>query len=343
MDNSVLVALSGGVDSAVAVMLLRDAGFDPQGIHFIMHDSDSDAASAKQAAERMGVSLTVSDLRDEFRSSVMRYFSDSYLSGLTPNPCVFCNRNVKFASLFAEADRLNIKKAATGHYAKIIEVDGKFFLKKSSNPSKDQSYVLYSLKYEWLSRLVFPLGELNKDDVRALARTEGLHNAEKPDSQDVCFIPDGDYAAFIENYSGISPKRGEFISTDGQVIGHHDGMINYTIGQRRGLKTGFGERLYVVSKSAADNTVTLGHDSELYRTILNVAELNMLTAERLPSKLNVKVKVRYRMTEQPATVFFEEDGRAVVEFNEPQRAFTPGQSAVFYSDDIVIGGGIIID
>lgn len=334
--------MSGGVDSSVAVMLLNRSGFSPYGIHFIMHGNDSEALSAVKSALRLGIDLNVSDVRQTFESTVMRYFTDSYLNGLTPNPCVFCNRNVKFKQLFDYADKSGIDKAATGHYAVIEKSGGKYFLKKSPNTAKDQSYVLYSLKHEWLSRLIFPLGELTKDDVRSFAEEAGLENAHKSESQDICFIPDGDYAGFIKSFTGISPQEGDFVSTDGTVIGHHDGMINYTIGQRRGLKTGFGERLYVISKNARTNTVELGKDCELYKTRLEVSSLNILIDEKLPESLKAKVKVRYRMSEQPATVFFTDEDHAVIEFDEPQRAFTPGQSAVFYNDDIVLGGGIII-
>ena len=191
MDNRVLVALSGGVDSAVSTVLLRQNGFEPCGIHFVMHGADSDADSAAEAARRMGIPLQVLNLTDEFDKTVIRYFVDAYKSGLTPNPCVFCNRNMKFAHLFATADKEGIDKVATGHYARIEKCGAEYLLKKSLNAAKDQSYVLYSLRREWLSRLMFPLGTLTKDEVRELAHGEALPNADKPDSQDICFIPDG--------------------------------------------------------------------------------------------------------------------------------------------------------
>ena len=341
MDNRVLVALSGGVDSAVSTVLLRQSGFEPCGIHFVMHGADSDADSAAEAARRMGISLQVLNLTDEFDKTVIRYFVDAYKSGLTPNPCVFCNRNMKFAHLFATADKEGIDKVATGHYARIEKCGAEYLLKKSLNAAKDQSYVLYSLRREWLSRLMFPLGTLTKDEVRELAHGEALPNADKPDSQDICFIPDGNYTSFIEARCGHVKESGNFLDMKGNVIGRHDGILNYTIGQRRGLKTGFGERLYVISKNSADNTVTLGHNSDLFGKRLSASSVNILVGNTLPESMRVCAKVRYSMKEQPATVFFEGNKRMTVEFDEPQRAFTSGQSVVLYDGDTVIGGGII--
>lgn len=341
MDNRVLVALSGGVDSAVSTVLLRQSGFEPCGIHFVMHGADSDADSAVEAAKSMGIPLQVLNLTEEFDRVVIRYFVNAYKNGLTPNPCVYCNRNMKFAHLFANADSKGIEKVATGHYARIEKCGNEYLLKKSLNSAKDQSYVLYSLRREWLRRLMFPLGTLTKDEVRGLAHGEELPNADKPDSQDICFIPDGNYASFIENRCEHVKKRGCFLDMEGNVIGHHDGMLNYTIGQRRGLKTGFGERLYVVAKNAADNTVTLGHNSDLFSKRLYASSVNILVGSAFPESMRVCAKVRYSMKEQPATVFFEENERMIVEFDEPQRAFTAGQSVVLYDGDTVIGGGII--
>ena len=341
MDNRVLIALSGGVDSAVSTVLLKQSGFEPRGIHFVMHKADGDAASAVKAAERMGISLQVLDLTEEFDKTVIGYFVDAYKSGLTPNPCVFCNRNMKFAHLFSVADREGIEKDATGHYARIEKCGDEYLLKISLNSAKDQSYVLYSLRREWLRRLIFPLGSLTKEEVRELAHGEELPNADKPDSQDICFIPDGDYASFIEARHGHIKESGSFLDMEGSVIGRHDGILNYTIGQRRGLKTGFGERLYVVSKNAADNTVTLGHNNDLFKKRLYASSVNILVADALPSSLRVCAKIRYSMKEQPATVFFDGSEKMTVEFDEPQRAFTAGQSVVLYDGDTVIGGGII--
>ncbi len=341
MDNRVLVALSGGVDSSVAVLLLKSMELEPRGVHFIMSKQADESAHAKSAALKMGVDLEVLDLTTEFDRTVVEYFVNSYLNGLTPNPCVFCNRNMKFKSLFDTADRMGIETVATGHYAHIEKSGSDYYLKKSQNPSKDQSYVLYSLKKEWLSRLIFPIGSLTKEQAREMARETGLENAEKPDSQDVCFIPSGSYVEFIQARNGFTSQSGSFVNMQGQVIGTHGGMLSYTIGQRKGLKVGFGEKVYVVSKDAKSNTVTLGHDSDLYSSRLRCHSVNMLIPSGIPDSIKVNAKVRYRMNEQPATVFFGEDNTATVEFQTPQRAFTPGQSVVFYDGDYVLGGGVI--
>lgn len=350
----IFIAMSGGVDSAVAAML-TSRGNDAIGGTMRLHDrtdaelypenacaTDQDIRDAASICARLGIPHTVCDLEDEFHACVVSDFISSYSSGKTPNPCVVCNRRIKFGELLRIALAEGCDKLATGHYARIERrEDGRYILKKALDLSKDQSYVLYSLTQEQLAHVIFPLGELTKSQVREIAEREGFTNARKHDSQDICFIPDGDYAAFIEHVSGKTPESGNFVDTSGNILGTHRGIIHYTVGQRKGLGISLGEPMYVLSKDALTNTVVLARNEELFSTEIIAGDVNLISVDRLDSPMRVRARIRYNQTEQPATVHPLPDGKIKVVFDEPQRAPTAGQSVVLYDGDVVVGGGII--
>ena len=357
--NKVMVGMSGGVDSSVAAMLLRDGGYDVTGVTLRMFgDADiaeavqdgktccalSDVSDAKAVAEKLGFGHFVFDFTEYFRADVMERFAQSYICGRTPNPCIECNRHVKFGAMLDRAMELGYDFIATGHYA-VIEYDeerGRYILKRPADRSKDQTYVLYSLTQDQLAHTLFPLGKLEKSRVRALAEQVGLVNSDKPDSQDICFVPDGDYAGFISRFSGIVPKHGSFTDMDGNILGKHKGVICYTVGQRKHLGISLGKPAYVVRKDAETNTVTLGSESDLYTDSLIAEDFNLISVDELTAPMRVTAKTRYSQHEQPAVVSYIGDGRYRVEFDEPQRAVTSGQAVVLYDGDIVVGGGTII-
>lgn len=357
--KKVMVGMSGGVDSSVAAMLLRDQGYEVMGVTLkLFSDEDIDQAQkdgktccalndvmdARSVAYKLGFEHVVFNFKDNFREYVMKNFSDSYLCGRTPNPCIECNRHVKFDKMLRRALELGYEYIATGHYAvnEYDEASGRWLLKRPKDRSKDQTYVLYSLTQEQLSHAIFPLGGLDKTQVRELAGKVGLINSEKPDSQDICFVPDGDYAAFIRRFTGADVPCGNFVDTEGKVLGEHKGIINYTVGQRKHLGISLGKPAYVVSKDVASNTVTLGDEKDLYTKSLIADDFNLISVPEITEPMRVTAKTRYSQKEQPATVTYLGEGKYKVEFDEPQRAVTSGQAVVLYDGDVVVGGGTII-
>ena len=345
-NRSVLIAMSGGVDSSAAAYLMQAGGFRCQGATMRLLESDDgrNAADAESVCRRLGIPFMTLDMAREFREDVIEKFVRVYRAGGTPNPCVDCNRRMKFSRLMEAADGAGLHYVATGHYARVGRDagTGRQLLKKALDAGKDQSYFLYTLTQSQLSRVQFPLGGMEKRQVRELAERLGFVNARRRDSQDICFIPGGDYGAFIESWTGEAFPAGDFLDREGRAVGRHRGAIRYTLGQRKGLGLSMGEPVYVCGKDMSANTVTVGPEAALYSPGCTAVDWNWLIDP--PEKpFAALAKTRYRQTEQPATVFPEGD-RVRLEFAQPQRAVTPGQAAVVYgADGAVLGGGAIAE
>ena len=354
--KTALIAMSGGVDSSVAAHRMLQAGYACTGVMMRLYQnedlglpvlgaccSEHDIRDAEAVAARLGIPFRAVNLTREFRQDVMERFVRIYEQGETPNPCIDCNRYLKFDRLLRYALQQGCDVLATGHYARIErEPGGRYLLKKAADDTKDQSYVLYMLTQEQLAHLCFPLGSLAKQEVRAIAAGLGFPNARKQDSQDICFIPDGDYGAFLERERGAAYPEGDFLAEDGTVLGRHQGAARYTIGQRRGLGISAAERLYVLGKDMARNTVTVGREEALFRRDVEVSACSWIALDRLTAPIRCRAKLRYRMPEQPCTLSPVGPDLVHITFDEPQRAPTPGQAAVFYDGDIVLGGGTIV-
>lgn len=357
MNHKALIAMSGGVDSSVAAYLMHSRGYDCIGATMkLYHNEDiciprehscctlDDVEDARAVAASMHIPYYVFNFSDRFKEGVIEKFIRCYECGITPNPCIDCNRYLKFEYLYNRAQELGYDYVVTGHYAQITQdsTTGRFLLRKAVDASKDQSYVLYSLTQEQLAHTQFPLGSMTKSETRAIAEAQGFINAKKHDSQDICFVQNGSYAEFIEDYTGKNYPAGDFVDIDGHVLGRHKGIIRYTIGQRKGLGLALKEPMYVMAVNPKDNTVVLGRDSDLYSDTLIASDLNLISMEKISEPVRLKAKVRYRHTEQWATVTQIEDDKIQVVFDEPQRAITRGQAVVLYDEDIVVGGGTII-
>lgn len=344
MAQRVMIAMSGGVDSSVAAYLIQQSGSSCVGATMLLLDSNAaDIADAERISQKLGMPFHVLDFTDVFRKEVMEDFVRCYENGLTPNPCVVCNRRLKFGALLEAALELGCDCIATGHYAQIEEKSGRFLLKKAADSAKDQSYFLYNLTQQQISRVQFPLGNLTKEQARKIAQEQGFLNARKRDSQDICFIPQGDYFAFLQTFTGKLYPPGDFLDTDGRVIGKHQGAVAYTRGQRKGLGLAMGQPVYVTDKDMEKNTVTVGNNEVLFSTSLLASDWNFFPFDELRKPIRCLAKARSRMVEQPATVSPEENGICRVVFDQPQRALTTGQAVVLYDGDTVIGGGTIME
>lgn len=351
-----MVAMSGGVDSSVAAYLVKEMGLDAIGVTMKLFDNDligeeaessccslSDVEDARLVANRLGINHYVFNFSDDFKTQVVDRFVDAYEKGLTPNPCIDCNRYIKFKRLMDRAKELEQDYVVTGHYVRTFtEPGGRSYLFRGKDRSKDQSYVLYSLSQEELAHSMFPLGDLTKEETREIAEKQGFLNARKKDSQDICFVPDGKYEEFIRSYTGKEYPAGDFIGLDGEVLGTHKGLISYTIGQRKGLGLALPEPLYVKSKNIEENKVILGRDEELYTSSMEVADVNWIALDTLTEDLDCTVKVRYSQDDHPAKLIPLSENTVRVEFKDPERAITPGQAAVFYDGEMVVGGGTIV-
>ena len=349
MENKrVMLGMSGGVDSSVAALLLKNAGYDVIGATLELFAGSSCCnidtyIDAKNVCNQLGIPHFTFNYKDEFRKYVIDDFIACYANCKTPNPCIECNKYMKFGYMYEKAKEMGCEYIATGHYAKTeySEEYGRWVLKKSNSLKKDQSYVLWNIPKELVEHVLFPLAEYEeKEEIRKIARDNNLKVANKPDSEDICFVPDGNYKKFLENNSDIKPKEGNIINTEGKVLGKHTGLYNYTIGQRKGLGISNPVPLFVVGFNSAKNEVIVGEEKELYKSEIEVQEINLILVDEIPDWMDVEVKTRYSSKVAKAKIK-QIDDKIVVKFDEPQRAVTPGQSAVFYVGDIVLGGGKI--
>lgn len=353
-NKKVMIGMSGGVDSSVAAFLLQKESLEVIGATMKLYNNEDidfvsektccsldDVLDAKSVCARLGIRHYTLNMTDDFKKEVIERFISTYQNGFTPNPCIDCNRYMKFSKMLHKAQELDIDYVATGHYARIEKQGDRYILKKAVDLSKDQSYVLYSLTQEQLKVTKFPLGNYTKQQVREIAEENGFVNARKHESQDICFVPDGDYSKFIEYYTGKTYPCGDFVDMNGKRLGEHKGIIRYTIGQRRGLGLALPASMYVVEKDVENNKVILGFNDDLFKKEVNVKNISFTACDGLDKPERLCAKIRYNQKEQPATVTQTAENHFTIVFDEPQRAITKGQAAVLYDGDTVVGGGTI--
>ena len=359
MKSKVVVGMSGGVDSSVAAYLLKEQGYEVIGVTMqVWQEEDplqqaqqggccglSAVEDARRVAEILEIPYYVMNFRQEFKEKVMDYFVEEYLRGRTPNPCIACNRYVKWESLLQRSLEIGADYIATGHYARVDRLDnGRFAIRNSVTAQKDQTYALYNLTQEQLARTLMPVGEYTKEEIRQIAQQQGLPVAHKPDSQEICFIPDHDYAAFIDREAaGRVPPPGDFVTEDGQVLGQHKGITHYTIGQRKGLNLAMGRRVFVTRIRPQTNQVVLGENEDTFTRQVLCDQVNYMVVEDLTEPKRVMAKIRYNHGGAPCVIEKQQDGKVLCRFDEPVRASTPGQAVVFYDGEYVLGGGTILD
>ena len=355
-----MVGMSGGVDSSVAALLLMEQGYEVVGVTLKLWDGDeeeaacatadkgccslSDIEDARMVCFRLGIPHYVLNFKDVFRRDVVDYFAEEYRKARTPNPCIACNRWIKMDGMLGKALAMGFDHIATGHYARILHntATGRYELHRGLSGKKDQSYVLYSFTQHQLAHTLMPLGGMSKDKVRAIAAQHGLLTAGKPDSQEICFIPDNDHGSFLAKYTGETARPGDFVDSAGSVLGRHRGIWNYTVGQRKGLGIAFGVPMFVTAIDLEKNTVTLGPESDVFGSSLVADDMNYIEVPELSGDMAVMAKIRYSAKEAPAVISPMDGGRVKAVFGQPQRAITPGQSVVFYRGDSVLGGGVIV-
>lgn len=353
----IVVGLSGGVDSSVAAYLLKEAGHEVIGVTMKIWQEEANeiqeenggccglsaVEDARRVAQKLGIPYYVMNFRQEFKESVIDYFVAEYMAGRTPNPCIACNRYVKWESLYHRARAIGADGIATGHYSRIVALpNGRYTLKKSVTDAKDQTYALYNLTQEQLKHTLMPVGDYSKDEIRAIAEKIGLFVANKPDSMEICFVPDDNYAGFIEDYTGKTFQAGNFVNTAGKVLGRHQGIIHYTVGQRKGLGIALGQRMFVKEIRPETNEVVLASNEELFSNVLYADRINFMSVETLTEPMEVTAKIRYNHKGAKAVIELVGEDKLKVTFAEPQRAITPGQAVVLYDGELVVGGGTIL-
>ena len=358
MKKKVMIGMSGGVDSSVAAYLLKEQGYDVIGVTMKLWQDDEEyeliendggccsleaVEDARSVAQKLGIPFYVLNFKEVFKEKVIDNLIDEYINGRTPNPCIACNKHIKFDDLYRRARQIGCDYVATGHYARIEkdEETGRYLLTKSVTDKKDQTYALYNLTQDQLEHTLLPIGEFEKEKVREMAKELGLVVHNKPDSQEICFVKDNDYANYVKRHSNTSIKEGNFVDTKGNVLGRHKGIVNYTIGQRKGLGIAFGKPMFVIDIKAKNNTVILGDNSDLFQYNLIAKDVNFISIEDIKEPIRVKAKVRYAAKPADATVYKVAEDKIKIVFDEAQRAITKGQSVVMYDGDKVVGGGII--